>query len=101
DGKLVLKSVHAQLRVKGGVSGTQKLTISGVPQTPGPISLEAFEWMFHGSEVAGNSTSISGSSTTANNGAVGPMQPGGSQGTASCNWSFSASTAPKSAKPAP
>ena len=102
DGKLVLKSVHAQLRVKGGVSGEQQVTISGVPQTPGPISLEAFEWSFPGSEVAGNSTTISGSSTSATNGAVGPMQPGGSQGTANCNWNFTAGGAPsKGTKPAP
>ena len=92
DGKLVLKSVHAQLRVKGGVSGTQRLTISGVPQTPGPISGEAFEWTFPGSEVAGNSTTIAGSSTNATNGAVGPMQPGGSQGTAACTWNFAAAS---------
>lgn len=91
DGKLVLKSVHAQLRVKGGVTGTQKLTINGVVQNPqAPISLEAFEWSFPGAEVAGSSTRISGSNTTATNGAVGPMQPGGSQGTAACTWNFAA-----------
>ena len=88
DGKLVLKSAHAQLRSKGGVSGTQKVTINGVPQTPGPISLEAFEWNFPGAEAASTSKTISGSSTNPTNGAVGPMQPGGSQGTATCTWNF-------------
>jgi hypothetical protein len=95
DGKLVLKSVHAQLRVKGGASGTQQLTINGIPQKPSPISLEAFEWTFPGSEVPGTSRSISGSNTTPTTGAVGPMQPGGSQGTASCSWNFTSASSPK------
>jgi len=88
DGKLVIKSGHAQLRAKGGVSGTQQVTINGVAQTPGPISLEAFEWSFPSAEVAGTSKSISGSQTVPTTGSVGPMQPGGSQGTAACSWSF-------------
>lgn len=88
DGKLVMKSGHAQLRSKGGVSGMQKVTINGVAQTPGPISVEAFEWAFPGAEVANTSKSISGSSRNPTNGAVGPMQPGGSQGTATCTWNF-------------
>ena len=88
DGKLVIKSGHAQMRVKAGVSGTQQVTISGVPQTPGPISLEAFEWSFPSAEVASTSKTISGSQTVPTNGSVGPMQPGGSQGTAACTWNF-------------
>jgi hypothetical protein len=88
DGKLVIKSGHAQLRAKGGVSGTQQVTINGVAQTPAPISLEAFEWGFPGAEVAGTSKTIRGSQTVPTNGSVGPMQPGGSQGTAACTWSF-------------
>jgi hypothetical protein len=46
DGKMILKSWHAQLRKAGGVTGTQKLTINGVAQKPVTISLEAFEWAF-------------------------------------------------------
>ena len=90
DGKLVIKSGHAQLRAKGGVSGTQQVTINGVAQTPAPISLEAFEWSFPGAEVAATSKTIHGSQTVPTNGSVGPMQPGGSQGTAACTWSFTA-----------
>jgi hypothetical protein len=90
DGKLIIKSFHAQLRTKGGVVGTQRLEINGVVQSPdGVISLEAFEWSFPLLEDAASKTSISGSNTTATNGSVGPMQPGGSQGTAACTWHFS------------
>ena len=89
DGRLIIKSWHAQLRSPGGVTGTQQVTINGVPQSPGTISLEAFEWQFPLLQDAQTSTSVSGSSTTATNGAVGPMQLGGSQGTAACSWQFS------------
>ena len=90
DGKLILKSWHSQLRSRGGVNGTQTVTVNGAVQSQTPMSLEAFEWAFPGAEVASSSTSIQGSSTNATNGSVGPMQPGGSHGTAACTWSFSA-----------
>jgi hypothetical protein len=90
---LIIKSFHAQLRTRGGVAGTQRLEINGVVQSPqGVISLEAFEWSFPLVEDAASNTSISGSSTKATNGSVGPMQPGGSQGTAACTWHFSKAT---------
>jgi len=90
DRRLIIKPWHAQLRSRGGVTGTQKVTINGVVQSPeGVISLEAFEWGFPPVEDAGSSTSVSGKSTKATNGSVGPMQPGGSQGTAACTWQFS------------
>ena len=88
DGKLVIKSGHSQLRAKGGVSGAQQVTVNGVPQTPGSISLEAFEWSFPGAEASATSKTISGSQTVPTQGSVGPMQPGGSQGTAACTWNF-------------
>jgi hypothetical protein len=89
DGKLLLKSWHAQLRSKGGVTGTQKQEINGVVQTPeGVISLEAFEWQFPLIELSASSPNVSGSSNKPTNGSVGPMQPAGSQGTAACTWQF-------------
>ena len=88
DGMLILKSWHSQLTAPGSVIGTQQMYINGVAQTPGAISGGAFEWQFPFSQVPSNSTSISGSTTIATNGSVGPMQPGGSQGTASCTWNF-------------
>jgi hypothetical protein len=92
DGALILKSWHSQLRAPRGVTGIQQVSINGVPQPPGAISLEAFEWAFPLAQVLSTSTSISGSNTVATNGSVGPMQPGGSQGTASCTWNFTAGT---------
>jgi hypothetical protein len=94
DGKRIIKSWHAQLRGRGGVSGTQQLTIDGKPQTPGTISLEAFEWAFPTIEVPSTQTTISGSNSPKVTGSVGPMQPGGSQASASCAWSFGKSYAP-------
>jgi hypothetical protein len=94
DGKRIIKSWHAQLRGRGGVSGTQQLTIDGKPQTPGTISLEAFEWAFPTIEVPSTQTTISGSNSPKVTGSVGPMQPGGSQARASCAWSFGKSYAP-------
>jgi hypothetical protein len=92
DRRLVLKSWHAQLRSPRSVNGTQTVSVNGVVQSQTPMSLEAFEWAFPGSEVANTKTSISGSSTVPTRGSVGPMQPGGSQGTAACTWNFSAGT---------
>jgi len=89
DGKLVIKSWHAQLRSAGGVAGTQQLTINGIAQPQGVISLEALEWAFPMEEATATETQISGSSSTVTKGAVGPMQPGGAQGLAACNWQFS------------
>ncbi len=89
DGRLLIKSWHAQLRVHDAVTGTQKVTVNGVVQSQAPIGVEAFEWAFPAIEDARTSTSISGSKTMATNGAVGPMQPGGSQGQAACTWQFS------------
>lgn len=101
DHKLVIKSWHAQLRVAGGVTGSQQQSINGVAQRPGVLSLEAFEWAFPGVEDAGSSTTISGSSTKPTTGSVGPMQPGGSQGTAVCTWQYQrkASRAARPSKP--
>jgi len=92
DGRLILKSWHAQLRAAGGVTGTQQQTINGIPQSQVPISAEAFEWAVPVSDSSAASTQIRGSSSIATRGAVGPMQPGGSKGTAVCTWQFSKSS---------
>jgi hypothetical protein len=91
DGKQIIKSWHAQLRSAGGVTGSQQVTIDGVAQKPAPISLEAFEWQFPAAGVVRVRTSLSASglNSAPTNGAVGPMQPGGSKGQAVCSWHFS------------
>jgi hypothetical protein len=88
DGRLILKSWHAQLRQAGGVSGTQQVTINGVAQRQVPMSLEAFEWSFPAVDGVSSSRALSGSKSSPTTGSVGPMQPGGSKGTAVCTWNF-------------
>jgi hypothetical protein len=88
DGRLFIKAWHSQLRAPNGVTGTQQLTVDGVPQAAGQIGVEAFEWTFPTVEDVRISTSISGSNSAATTGSVGPMQPAGTHGTASCTWQF-------------
>jgi hypothetical protein len=88
DGMLVLKSSHSQLRVPNGVRGEQQVTISGQPQKPVAIGLEAFEWALPVIQGAAGSKTLSGTSSTQTSGSVGPMQPGGLHGTARCSWNF-------------
>jgi hypothetical protein len=88
DGMLIVKSSHSQLRAPGGVVGMQTVSINGVAQGQSAIALEAFEFSFPGAEVSGTNTSITSANTFATNGSVGPMQPGGSRGTAACTWQF-------------
>lgn len=103
DGRMVISSSHAQLRSPDGVSGTQQTTINGVPQTPSPINLEAFELPFPAAGSAIDSAAanpqFSGSKTVAINGSLGPMQPGGSQGTVQCSWQFAAGATSVTATP--
>lgn len=86
DGRLLIKSWHPQLRVKGAVSGSQQVTLDGKAQPPVTIGLEAFEWSFPSLEQAATATQISGSSAPPVTGSVAPMQPAGAQATASCSW---------------
>lgn len=88
DGALMLTSWHSQLRVQNGVRGQQQTTIAGVPQKPVPIGVEAFEWAFPVIQGPAKSTSLSGSPVSATSGKVGPMQPAGSTGQASCRWNL-------------
>jgi hypothetical protein len=96
DGRLLIKSSHAQLHPRGAVTGTQQVTIDGKMQPPGTISLEAFEWSFPVIEDVATITRTSGTSTSPATGKVGPMQPANARGTVTCAWQFvrSGSTAP-------
>jgi hypothetical protein len=96
DGKLVIGQANAQLRVAGGITGRQKQTISGVPQTPGPVNLEAFETQLPPIVVSASSTHVSGSMPpTVQHGSFGPFQPAAARVTKSCSWSFSRPAADK------
>ena len=102
DGSMLIQSRHAQLRVRNAVQGYQQQTIKGVAQPPAVISLEAFEWSFPAIVVTpptklNPNATANGSKTTPTTGSVGPMQPGGSQGSAACTWQFGQG----SAAPAP
>jgi hypothetical protein len=89
DHKLLVGQANAQLRVANGITGTQKVTIGGVAQTPGPVALEAFETQLPPIVAQGTSTSVSGSMppTTAK-GSYGPFQPAAATVTKHCSWHF-------------
>ena len=89
DKKLVIGQANAQLRVAHGITGTQKQTIGGVAQSPGPVDLEAFETQLPPIVARGTATVVSGSMpTTTVHGSFGPFQPGAATVTKSCTWKF-------------
>jgi hypothetical protein len=100
DGRMFISARHAQLRSAGAIAGYQQLVIDGTPQTPARIAAEAFEWTFPTIDVDPKMPTASGSKTTPVSGSVGPMQPAGSQVTASCTWQFGQGAAAP-APPAP
>jgi hypothetical protein len=93
DNRMFIQARHSQLRSRAAIQGFQQLTIAGVPQTPGRLAAEAFEYSFPVIAVSApvppstNATAI-GSSVTPLQGSYGVMQPGGSAVTAACNWNF-------------
>lgn len=105
DNRMFIQARHAQLRSAAAIQGFQQVTLNGVPQTPGKIASEAFEWAFPVVAVSppvppDRNATASGSSTPPVTGSVGPMQPGGSQATASCTWQFGQGSAAPSPPPA-
>ncbi len=89
DRKLLIGQANAQLRVPTGITGTQQLTIGGVPQTPGPVGLEAFETQLPPIVTGRTSLRVSGSTApTLVHGSVAPFQPAGATVTKRCAWSF-------------
>ena len=102
DGRLLIRSGHAQLRPAGGIIGTQNRVIDGKPTSSTPIRSEAFEWAFPAIEGAAAGTHITGSTSGDVAGSFGPMQPAGSRTTAACSWDFArAGTTASAAPPAP
>lgn len=99
DGRLLIASRHAQLRASGAINGYQQLAIDQTSQSPGQFVSNAFEWSFPVVEGVSTSTSIDGSSSPAVTGSVGPMQPAGSRGTASCAWQFGQGSAAPAPRP--
>jgi hypothetical protein len=89
DKKLLIGQANAQLRVASGITGTQRQTIAGVAQNPGPVDLEAFETQLPPIVVSSASRSVSGSTPpTRVIGSFGPFQPGAARVTKSCSWRF-------------
>jgi len=89
DKKLLIGQANAQLRVAGGITGTQRQTIAGVAQKPGPVDLEAFETQLPPIVVSSTSRSVSGSTPPATvKGSFGPFQPGAAKVMKSCSWRF-------------
>jgi len=94
DGKLVIGQASAQLRAPNGITGTQRVTIGGVAQTPGPVGLEAFETQLPPIVAGPKSRTVSGSMPpTRVQGSYGTFQPGDATVTKRCSWRFVASGA--------
>lgn len=88
DNKLVIGQANAQLRVANGITGTQ-VTIGGVPQTPGPVGLEAFETQLPPIVTGKTRRTVSGSTPpTPVHGSVAPFQPAAAAVTKRCSWRF-------------
>ena len=89
DHKLLIGQANAQLRVPNGITGTQKVTIGGVLQTPGPVGLEAFETQLPPIVAGPTSRTVSGSMPrTTVKGSFGPFQPAAATVTKQCTWRF-------------
>jgi hypothetical protein len=89
DGKLLIGQANAQLRVANGITGTQQLTIGGVPQTPGPVGLEAFETQLPSIVTRRTNRIVSGSMPpTRVAGSFAPFQPAAATVTKGCTWKF-------------
>jgi hypothetical protein len=89
DNKLVIGQANAQLRVPNGITGTQKVTIGGVAQTPGPVGLEAFETQLPPIVAGPTTRTVSGSMPpTQLKGSFGPFQPATAAVTKRCTWRF-------------
>ena len=89
DGMLVLKSWHAQLRIRNGIQGEQQQFIGGQPQRPVPLGLETFEWAVPLIQGAVNNTALAGTIAFEAPGPTGPMQPSNIRGNVVCRWDFS------------
>jgi hypothetical protein len=89
DNKLLIGPANAQLRVPNGITGTQQLTIGGVPQTPGAVGLEAFETQLPPIVVRPTSRTVSGSTPARLvPGSFAPFQPAAATVTKRCAWRF-------------
>jgi hypothetical protein len=89
DHKLLIGQANAQLRVAGGITGEQKMTVAGVDQQPVPISLEGFETQLPTTVVARTRVRVSGSMpATVVHGSYGPYQPAAATATKQCSWRF-------------
>lgn len=89
DGKLLIGQGNAQLRVANGITGTQQLTLAGVPQTPGTVGLEAFDTQLPRIVVSPTRTIVQGSTGPARvQGSFGPFQPATASATKACSWRF-------------
>lgn len=88
--QLIIKSYHSQLRADGGVTGTQAVTVGGAQKTT-PVSYSRMEWQFPIIETDASLSEVSGTSSNLVTQAIGPMQPPGLRGSATCQWQFSKS----------
>jgi hypothetical protein len=86
--QLIIKSYHAQMRVNNATTGSRQVSLFGIPQNPSAVAFTEFEYQFPSIQDFATSNNVTGSSSDALNGGIGPMQPPGLKGTAACQWQF-------------
>jgi hypothetical protein len=87
--RLVHQTVNA-IRIPGGITGTQQLTVNGVAQTPGVMGAEAFEFDYGPLVAPASLGAIDQTKQFQNVPGLGFQAPGGSGTTRSisCTWDF-------------
>jgi hypothetical protein len=88
DGRLLIKSSHAQLRAAGATIGMQSAVTAGAQPSQTAIISDVYEWPFPVIEVAGDSVDVTGTGTIVVTGGMLPLQVASTSGTATCQWHF-------------
>lgn len=88
DNHWLVQQVNSAIRIPNGISGTQQLTMGGVPQNPTVLGAEAFEFQYPPIVAPGNLTVITETRQFALTGSTGFQQPGSATGTIGCQWRF-------------
>jgi hypothetical protein len=95
-GRRMVSQNVAAVRVANGLTGWQQLTIGGVPQTPGAIGAEAFEFDYGALSGNATDTQLAEMKRFTNVLGLGYQAPGGT-GTSrvvDCQWNFQLGPSP-------
>lgn len=88
NGNRLVHQTTAGVRIQNGLTGTQQLTVNGVPQTPGPMVAEAFEFGYPTLVAPAIQPQIIETKQFPNVTGVGFQAPGGASRMVDCSWRF-------------